>query len=294
MIRRPKIATYLYTVLSEEELESELKIILKRTKLGDTSQKQIAKKLSQWVQYIPEKTLNILISEPDISMKYLLETAYIKHSATNHHIYISSVVGYLTHLFPTCTKINKWKEIQKENWEPLSEHYLDNKPTELQKDKEIEYEEIMQCLTKLERGTFERLLLSFYILIEPIRADYYATEIISNGETSTEDNYIILSETEGVIYVNDFKTKGRHDAIQNKITGLLLDELKISLKKHPRRYLFVMDDKKTPFTRKLFSNWACRTLTRIFKKQMTLTVLRHAFITHKLKNKTSNIKFSSC
>ena len=47
-----------------------------------------------------------------------------------------------------------------------------------------------------------------------------------------------------------------------------------------------MEDKQSPFTRKLFSNWACRTLTRILKQPMTLTVLRHIYITNKIKMNT--------
>jgi hypothetical protein len=48
----------------------------------------------------------------------------------------------------------------------------------------------------------------------------------------------------------------------------------------------VTDDKKTPFTRKMFSNWACKTLTRVLKHAMTLTVLRHLYITEKIKENT--------
>jgi len=286
-MKKPKISNYLYTPQTEESLNNEIIDVLKKTKLGETSQKQFAKKISQWVQYIPDKTLNTLISNPEESMKYLEETTKIKHSASNHHLYISAIVGYLTHIYPTNENIDKWKGIQKRNWEPLAEHYLENKPTELQKDKQISYEELLSVLYKLEVGSFERLLIGFYTLIEPIRADYYATEIINESDEPKEENYIILSDTICNLCVNDFKTKGRHEPIKNELSDELVRELRESLKKYPRKYLFVMDDKKSPFTRKLFSNWACRTLTRILKQPMTLTVLRHIYITHKLQTTKS-------
>lgn len=284
--KRPQIATYLYSVLNENELEEEIKKVFNRTTLGETSQKQFAKKISQWVQYTPDKILNNLISNPEQSIKYLEENPNIKHSSSNHHLYISSIVSYLTHLYPTHPQIEKWKQYQKKNWEPLAEHYLDNKPTELQKDKQITYEELIKTLNGLEIGSFERLLLAFYTLIEPIRADYYATEILNENDIPKEDNYIVLTETKCTLIVNDFKTKERYETIKNELSSELVKELRESLIKYSRKYLFVMDDKKSPFTRKLFSNWACRTLTRILKQPMTLTVLRHIYITHKLKTVT--------
>ena len=32
------------------------------------------------------------------------------------------------------------------------------------------------------------------MLMEPIRADYFATELVKEGEESKEDNYIVLGE----------------------------------------------------------------------------------------------------
>jgi hypothetical protein len=62
------------------------------------------------------------------------------------------------------------------------------------------------------------------------------------------------------------------------------------LEKRPRKYLFVGEDKKLPYSsRKMFSNWACRTLTRALGRPMTLTVLRHIYITKKIKDDTPDL-----
>jgi hypothetical protein len=183
-------------------------------------------------------------------------------------------------------KIKEWKEIQRGNWEPLSEHYAKNEPSEKQKDKVIEWSKIEEVRESLEEGSFERLLLSFYTLMEPIRADYYATEIIKDGEESKEENYIKLTNEKAIVIVNDFKTKNKYNKIENTLNEKLNRELRVSLEKYPRKYLFVMEDREKPYTRKLFSNWACRTLTRVLKQQMTLTVLRHLYISEKIKEET--------
>ena len=262
-------------------LEETLKNAFLVTSLGPSSQKQYIKKIIQWVSYT-EKSLEYLIDNSKEALEYL-KNAPIKQTATNIHLYISAMVGYLMHINKKEDKIKEWKGLQQVNWEPLSEHYAKNEPTEKQKDKVIEWEKIKEIRESLEEGSFERLLLSFYTLMEPIRADYYATEIISEGEESKEENYIIVKDKTGELVVNDFKTKQKYEKIENTLGEQLHRELKISLEKYPRKYLFVMEDKQKPYTRKLFSNWACRTLTRVLKQQMTLTVLRHLYISEKIK-----------
>jgi hypothetical protein len=264
-------------------LEEMLKNAFLATSLGATSQNQYAKKIVQWVSYT-DKSLEYLINNKEHALEILKE-APIKQTATNHHVYISAIVGYLTHIVKKEDKIKEWKEIQRENWEPLSEHYAKNEPSEKQKDKIIEWSKIEEVRESLEEGSFERLLLSFYTLMEPIRADYYATEIISEGEESKEENYIKLTDQTAHLIVTDFKTKQKYNKIENTLNEQLYRELMISLEKYPRKYLFVMDKEK-PYTRKLFSNWACRTLTRVLKQQMTLTVLRHLYISEKIKEET--------
>lgn len=284
-----KLSKYFYCkVYTEDELRDIILYLFRNKELSPTSKKQYSIKIPQWISYLNgPKTIHNLIYNPKISLNILETTDKIKHSASNHHIYISSVVAYIKYILKDEKFLKEWKEIERANWKPIAEHYDKNTPTELQKEKLITLEELDLIRRTLESGSFERLLISFYTLIEPIRADYFATEIInSEDETSTEENYIVLST--GKLIVKDFKTKTRYDKIENKLSAELLNELKESLKKHPRKYLFTQpDNKNQPFTRKLFSNWACRVLTRVLKQPMSLTVLRHIYITHKIQNKTS-------
>jgi hypothetical protein len=280
---------FLYKSYSEEELKSIIKHLFRNKELSETSKKQYSIKIPQWISYLSgAKTLNNLIENPRESFSNLEQTTKIKHSPSNHHIYISSVVAFIKYILKNEQLLKKWKEIEKTNWKPIAEHYEENKPTEQQSSKIMSFDEINKIRQSLEKGSLERLLLSFYTLIEPIRADYYATEILNSFEAeSTEENYIVLTETTSKLMVKDFKTKQKYDKIENTLSEELRNELEESLKRYPRKYLFVMEDKQSPFTRKLFSNWACRTLTRVLKQPMTLTVLRHIYITHKIQTKTA-------
>lgn len=183
--------------------------------------------------------------------------------------------------------MNEWTVLEKRNSEPLTTHYELNEPTERQRTKVMSFDEIDRIRKTLERGSLERLLISFYTLMEPIRADYYATEILTDpGAPPTEENYIILTPTRAQLVVRDFKTKHTYTRIENILPDELRQELMESLERYSRRYVFVMDDKKTPFKRKLFSNWACRALTRVLQHPMTLTTLRHIYISNKIALKT--------
>ena len=268
-------------------MEQKVREDFSKTSLSPGSQKQHAKKLAEWIEHTEEKTIDGMINNPEMALQKLSSIETIKQTATNRHLFISAIVAYLTHVMKEAKEpLKTWKEIQKRNSEPMSEHYASNQPTEQQKDKWMEYSSILQRRDELEKGSFERLLLCFYTMMEPIRADYFSTEIVKEGSESKEENYIICSDTDARIVIQDFKTKKSHERIENVLPAELYEELKTSLTRYPRSYLFVTDDKKTPFTRKMFSNWACKALTRVLKHAMTLTVLRHLYITEKIKEKT--------
>jgi integrase len=283
---------FINKVYTEDELKKIILHLFRNKTLSATSKNQYAIKISQWISYIDSpQNLHNLISNPKKSFEALETTEKIKHSPSNHHIYISSVVAFIKYILKDEKLMKEWKEVEKENWKPIAVHYEENTPTELQKEKVIPFEDLMKIRETLEEGSVERLLLSFYTLIEPIRADYFATEIVSASEEPTADNYIVLGTKPSTtkLVVKDFKTKQKYEKIENTLSPELYRELKVSLEKTPRRYLFTTpEDATKPFaTRKLFSNWACRTLTRILKQPMTLTVLRHIYITNKIQSNTS-------
>lgn len=253
------------------------------TALGASTRTQYETKLTQWELYT-NTPLAALAANPIESLTKL-HAAPIAQTPTNRHVYLSAMIAYLTHVAKDKSTLERWKELQKENSEPLSEHYASNEPTANQKNKQMDWDVIHQIRAELPRGCLERLLLTLYICMEPIRADYYATEIIQPGEESKEENYIVMSDPPQLV-VRDFKTKKKYEKIENTLPPAVAEELRASLVIIPRNYVFVGEDKKTPFTRKLFSNWACRALTRVLKQPMTLTVLRHLYISQKVKEET--------
>jgi hypothetical protein len=179
---------------------------------------------------------------------------------------------------------NKWRELLKENWVPIQDHYDSNEPTEKQKDMVVPFDTLVEALGKLKTGTPEHLLLAFYTKVPPVRAEYFEMRLIFEGDKIPEEgNYIIMKE--GKLVIHDFKANRTCPTIETIISDEVMGWVRESLMKKTRNYLFVTPTENKPYGRTQFSNWACRTLKYIFNKPMNLTVLRHIYITHMIANK---------
>lgn len=249
--------------------------------LQESTKEKYGELMEKWIAYT-QMPLDILINNPDEAVKRL-ETFPITHTPENHHSYLTCIVAYVHHVKKDTALEEKWKKHHKKNWEPIQQRYDENRPSENQKEQMMPFEEILEIREKLEKGSIERLLLSFYTIMEPVRADYFATELIREGQNPRTENYIVDQRT---IMIRDFKTHVSHEKIENVLPEELQDELRESLKKKPRRYLFTRED-NTPYPdRNQFSKWACRTLRRILHHPMSLTTLRHLYIGYQIKQKT--------
>jgi len=249
--------------------------------ITEDTAKRYATTMMKWMEYT-KKHITELIRNPEEAME-LLPRFPITHTPENHHSYITAITAYVKHVMKNQELENKWKEIKRINWEPIQQRYDENRPSDRQREQIMSFEEILKIREGLEKGSMERLLLSFYSLMEPNRADYFATELIKTDQISKEENYI----TDGkYLVIKDFKTKGRYEKLENTLPEEVQEELNASLEKHPRSYLFVRSD-NTPYPdKKQFSTWACRTLTRIVKNPMTLITMRHLYIKHQMETKT--------
>jgi hypothetical protein len=249
--------------------------------LTEQTRQKYATTLMKWMTH-STKHLTDLLQHPEEAIQ-LLSTFPIKHTPENHHTYLTPMVAYLHYVAKEPQLEEKWTILKRTNWEPIQQRYDENRPSENQTNQLMSFEEILAIRETLPMGSIERLLLSFYSVVEANRADYFATELITTPQESTEENYIV----DGMYLVlTDFKTKATYKKIDNTLSEEVQEELRESLRKRPRRYLFTRED-NTPYpNRKQFSNWACRTLTTVLKHPMTLTTMRHLYIGHHMKNKT--------
>ncbi len=148
-----------------------------------------------------------------------------------------------------------------------------NYPTNIKQN--ISYNEIITIRDTLEIGSIERLLLSIYTIIYPLKYDYYSVKLLTYPNMiTTSNNYISLSKSTAILYVKNFNTSLINGIVCHKLPECLINEINMSLLKKPRKYLFTNEYNK-PFTQISFIKWVDKTLTHILKKEMTLKTFRY-------------------
>lgn len=271
---------------------------ISNSSLSDSSEKKHNAFLDKWVELTPTKNILYIILFPAHSI-LLLET-YLKqkdldspmeknksYSKTNLHSYISAVLAVFKHApkyvndIPHMTTYHKlWFEILSDNEKDILIRRGQNKPTLLQEAREghkLSLQDLVNKRDEVGIDIVSKLLLAMYTIIPPVRIDYYATQIIKEGEIPETDNYIILKNNEAELVIRKYKTARKHGEIRHPVLPNELYRIIIeSLKLHPRKYLFENNGK--PFTPNTFCKWSSSTLERLFGVEITLTMIRHIYI----------------
>jgi len=293
--------TFMMKKYGSGELREILMYLFSRSDIKEITYKQFVAKIVLWVDYLKcEKTLSNLITKPEDSLRILKGVDTIKQTTTNYHLYLSAVVCFIKKILmggkfilgiktETLVSIEdthtSWRELLKENWVPIQEHYDSNEPTDKQKDMVVPFDDLIEALGQLRIGSPEQLLLAFYTKVPPIRGEYFEMKLIFEDDKIPEEgNYIVMKS--GKLVVHDFKANKTCPPIETTISDEVMGWVRESLVNKSRKYLFVTPTENKPYGRTQFSQWAGRTLSKIFNKPMNLTVLRHIYITHMIAIKT--------
>lgn len=237
------------------------------------------------------QSVTSIIMLPELSMK-ALHTQLKTNTPSTRHMYIVAILSFikhhLTHLSECLTPEiagslrEQWNIIHTHNEAPIIQLRLENKPTVLQQAKggsQLSFEQIMEIRLQLPLGSIERLLISMYTLIPPVRADYFALQIIHDDQKHTEPNYLRIRHGEIETVLQDFKTSKTYHEIRNTLPIELTQEIHASLQDCPRTFLFTNTHGR-PHTRNSFTLWTRRILTRVLQTDFTLVFFRHAFATY--------------
>ena len=197
--------------------------------------------------------------------------------------YISAVLAMFRHNEGLKTQEKKsydmWYAAFDEIHTMIDNRYKKNEPTQKQVDGYVKFEEIVAKRDTLEMGTDERLLLSFYTYIPPLRCDLNRVRIYHGKvAANAEKNYIVIQgKREATLVLREFKTAQHMDPYENNLPKELVDEIQASLEKRPRDFLF-MDRSGQPYKAASFTKWANRVLQKLFGRSLTISLIRHSYI----------------
>lgn len=256
--------------------------------MTDSSKKTLRPYMDKWMQLFSDKEqpLSYVTEHPEESMKRLMRLRPQPSLHARHH-FLNAINALLRHV-PALASNNKldrvrdtWRAMTSDNWEPVKDRMDSNQPTERQSKGFVRFADVVQARDKLPYASDERILLGMFTYLPPARGgDYHALRVVK-GSTGgcDEGNCAIVTPTQVKILLRKFKTVKRYGLIEHVAPIELADEIRESLRLRPRKYLFHhVGHPDVPYSRSAFSDWTRLRLKAIFGKPVSLTIIRHAFI----------------
>jgi len=263
------------------------------THLKPSTYKAYQSQVVRWLSLFPsdQSTLLFLYTHPNYSVVLLR-----KHLDLTHHNSAAMVNNFIKAIMAaveanpallssadhvTLQKADmRWKELRQITYQHAYAYRLEQQPSPgqaLKSGSTLTLAELIRLRDALSDGSIQKLLIGFYTHIPPVRADYFATQIIPFGELPTEPNYIFHEAGKSRLVITDFKTSKIYKEISHDLPDELHRQLVLSLASSPRKYLFINKNGE-PFTRNGFTKWAGEQLFQLSQKGLTLTMLRHIYI----------------
>ena len=180
----------------------------------------------------------------------------------------------------------------------IDERYKNNEPSARQKEGYVPYAEIVAKRDALPDGSDDRLLLSLYTYLPPLRCDFnrlriYDAEPVAASAPAAKDaaaaapaelNYIVLPRRAAgganvaLLVLGEFKTRAHHDEpLRKELPEPLTEQLRLSVHARDRDWVFT-DRSGGPYSAMSYTKWANRALARLFGRPLTVSLIRHSFI----------------
>ena len=140
----------------------------------------------------------------------------------------------------------------------------------------IPFDKICELRDHLELGSDPRLLISLYTMIPPIRGDFGNMKVNDTVLDDPKGNYLVTSTPPRII-LNEYKTYRKYSQIEIPIPEELMNELRASLDRKPRDYVFV-NRRGEPYIRASFVSWADYNLKKCFGPDFSLSMFRHIYL----------------
>jgi hypothetical protein len=252
-------------------------------------------KLNKWISLMPENKNNLrfMYTNPNFSVVTLRKTLLNsnKDTATTLNSYIKAIMSAAEHNLSEFNNVSqekysksteRWKELRQKTYEYANGYRFEQKPSPTQMLKtgsKLKMNDLIKMRDALHDTSIDKLLLGFYTYVPPVRSDFFATEIIPFNATPSYPNFIFYSPDKSYLKLTHFKTSDYYKSIEYELPVELHRLLSVSLTNNPRKFLF-QNKSGQPFNHKSFSVWAANRLSILFKKQFTITLFRHIFISN--------------
>lgn len=258
--------------------ESNFITLLQKTTLSNLTKQNYIDRIRH-LEKTFDKSLFDIIKQSEASIKKIKELYELDTTRKTYISVILSVFRYSSGLKEQLPKqFVQWSNALKEFDDAVEARYKKNAPSDKQKDGYVEYEDIKKKRFTLPKGSYDRLLLAMYTDIYPLRADFNKVRLYKSVPAKHEANYIHMKKSGCKLVLTEYKTSSKHGKFEKDLPESLCEEIHDSLEEHPRDYLFVNANKEPFDLSNSFTHYANRILKKIFGKPLTISLIRHSFI----------------
>ena len=211
---------------------------------------------------------------------YLLSIRQDTKQST-YYSYISSTISLMNKdIIPRGIHYEKIEELFNEI-KLLRDKATTIEPTEKQTNNFIELPELQNKVSTIKDAT-EKLLVSLYVDIPPIRLDYANVRIVDKlKDIPTEDdlqNYYAIREN--TIVLRDYKTKKSYGEYKYKLLPKHKALIKYIVNDTGQQYLFINPTTKLPYSNNKFGVYLTEVFNKYYNKPITLLDLRHIYASY--------------
>lgn len=247
----------------------------------------------------PGKSMYAIMADPDGSYAVLRKRYPNINTRKN-------MMTVILALFKNSEKLQQHLHREAEKWREYHGHmdsyqeakYKKHLPSEKQLAKYTPFEEMEEKYGQLRlhgdphatKGDSMRfLLLSIIVTTPPKRCDYGSMQVYYEEDPNIQgENYLVLHRSTksrprpSYMVFQRYKTSKRYNRIDQVLPSKTTRDIKDSLRRYPREYLFE-NKYDTPFeTNNAFGKFVRRTFNHYFGRDTGMTMLRHIFVTEKV------------
>ncbi len=266
----------------------------KNKKVPKNTQLGLESTLRQLRKLLGENWEEILIKYPK-DVIYLLENE--KYTVNTLKSYFSRIVKYLRQLKEADSRavnmsvIDKYKSKMDKYSDISYENDMKNLKNEKEQRKWLDWEDVIKVREKLlsyihDENTYQNyLIVSLYTYLPPLRADYADMKIIRNNPRSAhgkEDNYLYFNKSDdSELILNTYKTAKHYGTLRIKIPRDLYEILYVWFSEYNTDMKYLLINKKgQPYNKDDLSKKVQRIFDSVIGKKVTISSLRHSYITH--------------
>jgi len=222
-------------------------------------------------------TTDEMLKRPELVLKKVSEYENSKTRKNN-------IIPLMT-LFKVCPDLKKdytdtyntFMEFLNEQHTKIEKDVIQGIPTKKQEDGYVRFLDIQKMVSKLSGN--DKLLVAMYTLIPPMRSDYNRVAIYKGKVPEEhEPNYLLIEKpTVMHLHIGEYKTSKVMGAMEDVLPRKLAKIVSESLQNQDREWLFQTRTGK-PYSPSAFSTYTRTVFERVFKKPLTVQILRHSFV----------------